>query len=222
MTPLDALGRFEFTAALSPDGRRQLLERATVRMVGPRADLLERGQDAGGVFLVTVGALRVYYLHPRGREGTLYWVEPQQACFLSLECALEQRPYPAWAQSDDSPTQFVMIPAALFRALYESEPALRRFTVQALSSRVHELMNLVEQSATLALEQRAAALLLKLADDGVVETSQDRLAAHLGTAREVMARLLRGFRSRGFIETRRGSVTLLDTDGLTALAHPDA
>jgi CRP/FNR family transcriptional regulator len=209
-----------FARALSANAKARLDAEASVRMVGPRTRLLERGDAAGGVFVVTVGALRVYYLHPRGREGTLYWVEPAQACFLSLDCAFTERPYPAWAESDDTPTQFVFIPAPLFRTLHDEEPAMQRFTVDALSGRVHELMNLVEQSATLALEQRAAALLLKLAEDGCVNTSQDRLANHLGTAREVMARLLRGFRAQGWIETRRGRVLLLAPEALRALAQP--
>lgn len=218
MTPIEALGRFAFVHALSEQARAQLDAQATVRMVGPRTPLLERGADAGGVFLVTVGALRVYYLHPKGREGTLYWVEPRQACFLSLDCAFGEKPYPAWAESDDAPAQFVVIPAPLFRHLHDTEPAVQRFTVDALSSRVHELMHLVEQSATLALEQRTAALLLKLAEHDRVETSQDRLANHLGTAREVMARILRSFRARGLIATRRGEVTLLEPERLRTLA----
>ncbi|MEZ4338187.1 MAG: Crp/Fnr family transcriptional regulator [Sandaracinaceae bacterium] len=219
MSPLDALDRFAFARALSEGARASIESAARLRMVGPRTPLVRRGEEAGGVFFVTHGAIRVYYVHPNGREGTLYWVDEKEACFLSLDCAFKEIPYPAWAETDDRPTQFVFVPAPLFVELYEREPAARRFAFDALSTRVFELMSLVEQSATLALEQRTASLLLKLANaDGVVATSQDRLAGHLGTAREVLARILRTFRSRDLVETRRGRIAITNRGELEALA----
>ena len=219
MKPLEALARFELVRALGADARAEIDAQARVRVVAPGTRLIERGTECGGVFLVTLGAIRVFFVRPNGREGTLYWVDEGQPCFLSLDCAFKQVPYPAWAEADDRPTQFVVIPAALFRRLYENEPAARRFAFDALSERVHELMGLIEQSATLALEQRAAALLLERADDdGTVSTSQERLASHLGTAREVLARILRSFRSEGLVETRRRRVVILEPDALRKLA----
>lgn len=219
MTPLEALSRFGFVRALSEGARARLGAQAVLRMVAPRTPLLSRGAEAGGVFLVTSGLLRVYYVHQSGREGTLYWVEPEEACFLSLDCTFKDVPYPAWAQSDDRATQLVVIPAPLFRELHLREPAVQRFAFDALSARVFELMHLAEQSATVGLEPRTAALLLRLADaEGIVDGSQDRLAKHLGTAREVVFRILRGFRSRGLVETRRGVVIVRDREGLREIA----
>ncbi len=217
MTSLEALDRFAFARALSEKARATLARQAVLRMVAPRTPLLRRGVHAGGVFLVTHGAIRVYYLNANGRQGTLYWVDAKEACFLSLDCAFKRLPYPAWAESDDRPTQFVTIPAAVFRELHETERAAQEFTFNALSARVFELMSFVEQSATLALEQKAAQLLLRLADDaGDVQCTQERLAAHLGTAREVLARILRGFRVRGLVETRRGGVRIVALEQLEA------
>ena len=215
----DDFSRYPFVRALSDPAQRRLLEHARVRTVAPRTPLVRRGDAVSGALLVSFGAIRVYYLHPQGRQGTLYWVEPGDACILAMNCIFGEQPYPAWAETDDPPTRLAELPAELLRALYPDEPGLQRFAFDTLSKRVFELMMLLEQSATWGLEQRAAALLLRLADpSGTISTSQERLADHLGTAREVVARILRGMRAEGLVETGRGQVRIVDARALTDLS----
>lgn len=188
-------------------------------MVAPHAPLLQKGDVTGGALLVSSGAIRVFYIDERGRQGTLYRVSSGEACFFSLECVMRGTPYPAWAEAEGIPTQFVQIPSQLYLALYSTDPGFQRFTYDSLSSRVLQLMAIVEESATLAMEQRTAALLLDLADaEGRVASSQARLADHLGTAREVIARTLRDLRTRGLIETQRGKVKIAQVSSLRKLA----
>jgi CRP/FNR family transcriptional regulator len=219
MNALEALSRFPFSDSLSESARQALREQATVKMVAPHTPLLQKGEECGGAFLVTYGTIRVFYIDKRGRQGTLYRVATGEACFLSLECAMHGTPYPAWAESDGEPTQFIRIPTQLYVALYEAEAAFQRFAYLSLSSRILQLMAVLEESATLAIEQRTAALLLDLADgEGQVTSSQARLAENLGSAREVVARTLRTFRNGGLVETRRGTVRILDKLRLLKLA----
>ena len=188
-------------------------------MVAPNTPLLKKGDEVGGAFLVNYGVIRVFYVDKRGRQGTLYRVEPGQACFLSLECSMRGSLYPAWAESEDEPTQFVRIPSDLFNTLYAQEASIQKFTYDSLASRVLQLMAVLEQSATLAIEQRTAGLLLNLADaEGRIAASQARLAEHLGSAREVVARTIRSLREYGLIETRRGVVQIVDVPCLRKLA----
>lgn len=219
MNALDALARFSFFDSLSESAKEALRRESVLKMVAPNTPLLQKGDEAGGAFFVSYGVIRVFYIDKRGRQGTLYRVEPGQACFLSLECAMRESLYPAWAESEDEPTQFVRIPSKLFKTLYAQESGIQQFTYDSLASRVLQLMAVVEQSATLAVEQRTAGLLLNLADaDDRVLASQARLAEHLGSAREVIARTMRTFRGYGLIETRRGVVQLLDVRRLRNLA----
>ncbi len=106
----------------------------------------------------------------------------------------------------------------MFRELYNAEPSFRSFVFEVLSGRVFELMTRLEEVGSLRVEQRLAAFLLEAADaDGAVAMSQARLAAHLGTAREVVFRALRTMSDAGLVTTSRGRVTVRDAAGLQRL-----
>ncbi len=169
---------------------RQLCERGTMDLrTGMTLTALETGKvvlqqddDVRGVFLVRRGSLRIYYVTPEGREGTLYWVLPGQSCIHALNCTFSLMPYPAWVEVDRGPTEVSIIPGGLFRRLFDAEPAVQRFALDALCGQLQELISELHRAMTRGLEQRLAGLLLALADgSGVVLMSQERLAQHLGT-----------------------------------------
>jgi len=216
--PLHELEPLGFVDELSANGRSLLAQRLRWHEVEPRTPLIARGDTVGGVYIVQRGALRIFYIGPQGREGTLYWVEPGDACVLALNCVCAELEYPAWAESEAEPSRIGMIPAATFRALFTSEPAIRAYTFRVLSHRVFELMRILEEAATFGLEQRVAALLLERAGSGdTIAMSQERMASHLGSAREVVSRLVRSLAHRGCIETGRGRITIRDRAALRAL-----
>lgn len=209
---------FPFVDLLSPAAQEQLRQGLEWRSAGPTTQLVCRGDAVGGVFLVVSGSIRVYYLRDDGREGTLYFVDPGDACFLSIHSVLGARPYEAWAETDVDAVQFAVLSSATFHDLFAREAALREFALGALSGRVTEMMQLVETTAAASLESRLAAWLLERADDsGVVAVSQERIARHLGTAREVVVRLLRSLRRAGCIETERSALRILDRNKLREL-----
>ncbi|MGM0595236.1 MAG: Crp/Fnr family transcriptional regulator, partial [Pseudomonadota bacterium] len=90
---------------------------------------------------------------------------------------------------------------------------------RALSTVVFRLMNELEQIHTCSLEQRLANFLLNnSSSDGVVRMTQQTLAGHLGTTREVIARIMQGFSAQKLVATRRGAVSIIDERGLAAIA----
>lgn len=213
-------GRFPFFARLSEAARREV-GTFPVQRVDGRVPLLARGDDANGAYFVVQGALRVFYVTPEGREATLYRVEPGGTCLLALTSSFNDEPYPAWVESGARGVSFVRVPAATFRRLYDGEPAFREFLFQVLSGRVLELMSALEEAGTARVQQRLAKLLLRLVrPDGVVRSSQARLASELGTAREVVFRSLRGLAQQGLVKTAREQVAIVDSEGLRALAGP--
>ena len=86
---------------------------------------------------------------------------------------------------------------------------------EATRQRTREASKLRREAA---LAPGKARLLLRRADGGgrLAATHQD-LAVELGTAREVVSRLLKDFESRGLVRLGRGEVDLLDTARLRAL-----
>lgn len=179
--------------------------------------VLRKGQKISGAYVVMRGQLRVYALSPGGNEATLYLINPGETCVLALNCIFNDLLYPAWVESSPA-TQVAIIPGATYRILFESEPAIRNITVLAFSTIVFRLMAELEQIHSYKLEQRVASfLLLHAASDGTVRKTQKEIAAHLGSTREVLARVLRQLVSRRLVVTARNRITIQDPHKLAGL-----
>lgn len=215
--PAPLAARFPFVAQLGERGRRELTSLPSTRVSGRRT-LLTPGAKAGGAYLVTRGALRVYYVTAGGREATLYRVEPGATCVLALATSLDDRPYPAWVESVAGGCDFTRVPSATFRRQLDDEPAFRGFVLAALSGRVFELMATLEELGSAQVEARVARYLVTHAVGGEVAITQAALAAELGTAREVVFRALRELTRQRAIATGRGRIRVLAPAILTAIA----
>jgi CRP/FNR family transcriptional regulator len=113
------------------------------------------------------------------------------------------------------------IPGPIFRQLFEREPSIQDVTVRALSTLVFRLMEELEEVHAYKLEQRLANLLLIHASaEGELRMTQQQIAQHLGTTREVVARLMGELVALGHVATRRGHTQILDAAGLAALISP--
>jgi CRP/FNR family transcriptional regulator len=213
--PQDAIDRFAFFRELRAESRERLRHGLTHKAVSPGTNILRPGDVVDGVYLVGSGAIRVYYIDPEGREGTLYWIERGESCILALNSLFTEIAYPAWADAEDGGADVYSISGALFRELFAGEPSIQRFLFAQLSERVFGLLQLLEKSMRLPQEERLILLLLARADsDGVVHLSQDKLARHLGTIREVVSRLLRNLATQRLIAVVPRRVTILDRDRL--------
>ncbi len=209
---------FPFVATMTP-ANRQTLE-SSLRRISCEAHthLVARGDEVAGAYLVEEGALRVYYTSEDGREGTLYWVEPGQSCILALNCTFSRLAYPAWVESD-GPTRFSIVPGDVYRKLFAADPAVQRFTFETLSGRLFELMALIEETASQGLEARVAAFLLRRAKGETrLALTQEQLARHLSTSREVVSRVLRGLSALGLVNTGHGQIVIVNSEGLRRIA----
>jgi CRP/FNR family transcriptional regulator len=203
---------------LSPQGRAWLDQEVQQVTFAKPAAVIHKGQAVSGAYVVLRGRLRVYTFTPQGTEATLYFIAPGETCVLALNCLFNDLRYPAWVDADAG-TDVAVIPGTLYRRLFEQEKGVQAMTVSALSTLVFRLMNELEQIHACNLEQRLANFLLSHATaGGVVAMTQQTLAGHLGTTREVIARIMQGFSAQGLASTRRGAITLLDTARLSACA----
>ncbi len=215
------LAEFAFQSELSDSGRSRLLAATRHVSLPPHAQVIKRGDEVGGVYLVEGGALRVYYINPDGREGTLYWVDAGQSCVLALNCLFSRLAYPAWVETDQAETRVAIVSGDAYRELYLTEPALQRFTFEALATRLFELMTLMEETASLGLEQRVAAFLLRRSGSNqVMETTHEQVAHHLGSSREVVSRVLRNIARQGAIRLSTRSISIVDAAKLGSLVEP--
>ena len=209
-------------ANLSPTGR-VLLEKGVQRIHFERAaPVIHKGQQVSGAYLVTQGQLRVYTYTPQGNEATLYFIRPGETCVLALNCLFNDLRYPAWVETQAG-TCVDIVPGPLYRRLFEREASVQDLTVKTLSTLVFRLMDELEQIHACTLDQRLASFILSNATDaGELKMTQQVLADHLGTTREVIARLMQGFVAEGLVRTGRGLVTINDSVRLAQLVSEHA
>jgi CRP/FNR family transcriptional regulator len=180
---------------------------AGTRIYGP-------GQAPEAYLLLIEGTVRVQQVSEGGREIVLYRVSAGQSCALTTACLLGYEDYLAEAIAETE-IEAVVVPRATFDELIASSPEFRRFVFAAFSHRVTDLCRIIDEVAFQRLDIRLAQKLIELSHGSDrVEATQQQLAAEIGSAREVVSRLLSEFHRRGLIETTRGSLSILDRASL--------
>lgn len=201
-------------SSLTAAGKARLREGMVSYRAMSADPLLCKGQAVSGAYFVLEGRLRVYALAPSGTEATLYFIEAGETCVFALNSLFNDLLYPAWVQAVTD-TTIAVLPGAVFRTLFAEEPVIRDLTVHALSTLVFRLMAELEDVHAFKLNQRLANLLLTHASsDGELRMTQQQMAFHLGTTREVVARLLREFVALDYVQTRRGVSVIRHAAGL--------
>ncbi len=203
---------FPFLGAMTTDGRARALAQLQPLHLKPRQLYLDEGQSCRQLALLEQGELRVFKTSATGRQITLYRVHPGRCCILSVTGVLANAPYPAQVEAT-KPSVLHTLSAESFRALFDAEPAVRAMVVSVTNELLSGLMTLVAEVAFRKMDERMAGLLLEAAGRPM-QTTHEQLAAHLGTAREVVSRLLENFRDDGLIRIERGAIEVLDVAGL--------
>ncbi len=215
-----AITAFEPFRSLGRDAHALLAQGLIQKAARRNEAMVHKGQPVSGAYVVLAGRLRVFTIAPNGTEATLYAIEPGETCVLALNCVFNDLLYPAWVQAE-MPSTVAIIPGAVYRRLFDTEPDIRAFTVKTLATLVFRLMGELEQVHASPHRQRLAQFILqRAAGDGTLRLTQQQIAGHLGTTREVIARLMQEFVARGLVRTARGSVSIRDLFALRALLTP--
>ncbi|MDX9706075.1 MAG: Crp/Fnr family transcriptional regulator [Azospira sp.] len=180
--------------------------------------LFGESEPCRGFPLVVEGAIKVVKAAPSGREMLLYRVGPGDSCIISSSCLLGHTPYTARGESE-TPVTLAVLPEALFARLLAEDRAFRDFVFHLLAERIADLMQLVEEIAFQRLDRRLARLLLARGDD--IHATHQTLADELGSVREIVSRLLKGFAAEGLVDLGRERIILRDRAGLARLAGDD-
>ena len=208
------LERFPVFRELPAQRLESLLAEAQLLKAPAGSVLFDAAQPCRGFPLVLEGAVRVAKLAPNGREILLYRVEPGQGCILSGGCLLGHSDYTARGIAEQDVTLLSIPPAPFQELMLQVEP-FRRFVFGMYGERLAEVMELVEEVAFRRLDERLAQLLIHRGP--VIEATHQKLADELGSVREIVSRLLRGFEERGWVKLERERITLLQPESLAAL-----
>lgn len=209
-----------FWAKLS-SGEQTRLDEAAVSRTYEKGERLHNGRaDCNGLFLVTKGRLRVFLTtSDTGREITLYRLLERDICLFSASCILQDIRFEVFVEAERQ-TEVLIIPAGIYQELLDSSRPAADYTSKLMASRFSDVMWVMEQLLFSSLGRRLGEFLLEqraIEGGDRLSLTHEEIARHLGSAREVVTRMLRYFQSEGLVSLSRGGITLLDPAGLAHL-----
>ena len=176
--------------------------------------------DCTGLLLVKHGQLRAYILSDEGREITLYRLFDRDMCLFSASCIMRSIQFNVAIEAEKD-TSLWIIPAELYKKIMEESAPAANYTNELMASRFSDVMWLMEQIMWKSFDKRLAAFLLEesaLEGSSTLKLTHEIIANHLGTAREVVTRMLRYFQSEGMVKLSRGTVEITDKEKLRQLS----
>lgn len=197
------------------DAQRRALESAASPRRLEAGEQLSGAGECVGLLAVRSGRLRAYMISDTGREITLYRLFERDICLFSASCVMRGLQFDVSIEAEQPSEVLVVSPEVYKRVMEESAP-LANYTNELMASRFSEVMWLVEQILWKSFDRRLAAFLLEesaLESSDELRITHERIAAHLGTAREVVTRMLRYFQSEGLVSLSRGTVRIADRAG---------
>ncbi|MBO6849577.1 MAG: Crp/Fnr family transcriptional regulator [Marinobacter sp.] len=185
--------------------RKETLETVRVARFPPGQILFRAGEDCQGLPLIVGGRIKVQMTGVSGHSIVLYRLEADDICTLSIGCLMTGRAYRAEAVVEEE-AEALLIPRGAFDRLMDQSAGFRMGVMESYGRRLDDLMLLVEEVAFRRMDQRLAEWLLERADRGPVVITHQQLAVELGTAREVVSRLLKELERHDKVRLARGKI----------------
>jgi CRP/FNR family transcriptional regulator len=199
--------------------RDRVLRDATLASL-PQGTVLFRVGDLCPQFpIVLSGCIKVERTALSGREISLYRVRSGETCILTTSCLLASEVYSAQGVVEED-TQALALSAALFGSLLAESPSFRTLVFHTFASRIADLMQRIEEITDVAVDARLASRLLDASNpQGTVSATHHALASEIGSAREVISRVLKKLERFGLIRISRGSIDVLQPEELRKIAE---
>ena len=178
------------------------------------------GNDCTGVILIRSGCLRLYILSEDGKEITLYRLFPGDMCMLSASCVLDSITFDVLVDSEED-SECVVVGGCAYEDLARRLPEAKIFALETALSRFSDVMWVMQQILFMSMDKRLAIFLLdEIAKNGTdtVKLTHEQIAKYMGSAREVVSRMLKYFATEGLISSSRSEgIKIIDKKRLRAL-----
>ena len=217
----DFYGRyFPFWEDLSEADKAILCDNTSVTHFENRQSV-HNNLECTGLYILKRGRLRLYILSEEGREITLYRLSPGEMCMLAASCVIQSITFDVYLDAE-LPSECYMIGASAFAEVTERNPTMKIFALEKTVERFSDVMWVMQQALFVSLDKRLAMFLLEeiaVSADNKINMTQEQIARHLGTAREVVTRMLKHLAADSVLELSRGSITVLDKNKLRSIAY---
>lgn len=204
------------------DEERRVLEGSVAKARFPRgANLRGKNAECLGVLLVRSGELRAFIQGDDGREVTLYRLGPGEVCVLSASCALDAITFEISIDALED-TEAYRLGLGAFEKLARQNVWVENFSYKSAIERFSDVMWAVEQLVFMRFDKRLAIFLLDESGKSKVpeiKATHEEIARLVGSAREVVSRMLKSFETQGIVALGRGTIKVVDREALKKIAR---
>ena len=178
------------------------------------------GNECTGVILVKSGSLRLYMLSDDGKEITLYRLFPGDMCILSASCVLSTVTFDVFVDSEEN-SDCIVVGGCAYEDLSRRMPEAKIFALETAVASFSDIMWVLQQILFMSMDRRLAIFLLDEAaktGSDTLRLTHEQIAKYMGSAREVVSRMMKYFVSEGLVTASRSEgIRLLDKKRLRAL-----
>ena len=212
---------FSFWAHLSA-AEKALLCESTVEMHYPKGHNVHSGTaNCVGVLFIKKGQLRTYLLSEDGRDVTLYRLFAGDVCILSASCVLQAITFDVFIDAEED-TDVLLINASVFRQMATENIYIECFGYQLATERFSDVMWAMQQILFMGIDKRLAIFLwdeIHKSQTDTIQMTHEQMARYMGSAREVVSRMLKYFEEENMVALSRGEVRITDRKKLRELTE---
>lgn len=211
---------FPFWEKLSDSDKEYLCQNSSI-VYFEKEQAVHNNMECTGLYIVKSGKLRLYMLSEEGKEITLYRLSPGDICMLSASCVLQSITFDVYVDAE-VPSDCYMINGKAFSSVSERVLEVKNYALEIAVQRFSDVMWIMQQIVFMSMDKRLAIFLLdEIAENetDMVAMTHEQIARHLGTAREVVTRMLKHFASDGWIEATRKGIKIIDKKKLRDIAY---
>ena len=206
---------------LTADQQERLRNVTDLQFIRQGTVVHDGSPECKGMLLVKSGQLRAYLLSDEGREVTITRFFEMDICLFSASCVMPNMMFDIFIEAEKD-SEIWVIPACLYQNLMDESLPLSNYSHDLITNHFSEVMWLMEQIMWKSFDKRLAGFLLeesRIEGTNALKITHEKIASHMGTAREVVTRMLRYFQSDGMVRLTRGTVEITDPKALEKLEN---
>lgn len=209
--------KFPLWEKLTEDEKKRLSEGIVSRWY-KKGEIIHRGQgECNGIMIVEEGQLRPFIVSPEGREITLFRVKTGELCLMTASCLLDAIATDIMVEAVKD-TKVLQVSYPILASLLQAHMELELYLYKCASEKFSDMLWFLQQVLFFSADQRVARFLLQEGIDNLSYTHEE-IAKLIGTAREVVSRILKYMEEEGLVKLSRGKVTILDRTGLEVMVE---
>lgn len=207
---------FPFWNDLLPEEKEIVKENVRVEAYEKGAVINRTTEECKGLMAVQTGQLRTYILSEEGREVTLFRVQEEEICVLSASCLMDAIIFDVLIEAME-PTEVIMIPSSVLHQIKEKNPYIELYLYKTATEKFSDVMWTMQQILFLRIDQRVATFLwdeMQRQKSMTINITHDEIARYIGSAREVVTKVLKYLAQEKAVELKRGKIEILNKEKL--------